>query len=362
VKIVDGRYYFESRAIFESYVLEMGKLSDKELDDYEQKIKFKSIRYIQNRLEKTEINYLNTLSVNSINPQVNIAEDQLIEQTFIDDPGFAAVLNEEYILQIDDEIFKVNIVDGFVYVMDENNIQYLPQLEDSFLEPDVIYRYQMGLPLLDILEQGAPGIDPVSVDASFGANTVSCIECKSACEREQTFENGVCNGCAGTGPWGDNRKAQPDNRNINITYRKTDGSSTIVKYRIESKISYQPLGVWFSMVSKVKSVYEGWVEVNSNGVSGALNTNTSKKVNFIKIQNKSEYNFRRRCKDRQTGFEDEGNGFSFAEKKEYRFYNGTRCLKDYCIVSKVGYLTNNLQVGGIVDEPTKEWTMTLKSY
>ncbi len=239
VKIVDGRYVFANRAIFESYVLELGKMSDEKLDDYEKKINFKSRRYIQNHLEIKEVKNLNTLSTNSTTPQVQVANYELESEYLIDDPGFAAVLNEEYILQVDDEIFKVNLVNGFVYVMDENNIQYMSQLEDSYLEPDVIYRYQMGLPLLDILEYGAPGIDPISVDPSFGANTVGCIECKSACEREQSFENGVCNGCAGTGPWGDNRKTQPDDRLITLTGYDTQKEVNYKnEIKIESKISY----------------------------------------------------------------------------------------------------------------------------
>jgi hypothetical protein len=79
----------------------------------------------------------------------------------------------------------------------------------------------------------------------------------------------------------------------------------------------------------------------------------------FRILNRSEFNFRKRCKNRETGNESIGNGFSSTNKKEYRFYNGTRCLKDYCIVSTFGYDKYNQAIPGYTGD---KWTLTLKSY
>jgi hypothetical protein len=118
------------------------------------------------------------------------------------------------------------------------------------------------------------------------------------------------------------------------------------------------------MISKVKQIDLGFYTRNNpdNPWDKTGGGNFSDKTYIFKIMNRSEYNYRRRCRDRQTGFEDEGNGLTKSEKKEYRFYSGTRCLKDYCIVSKVGYFYDFNLIQGLADKPSENWTMTLKSY
>ncbi|MBC7475857.1 MAG: hypothetical protein H7263_16360, partial [Candidatus Sericytochromatia bacterium] len=339
---------FSNRNIFESYVKELSKMTDKQLDEIDKKLNFKSRRLIQNGLENnntsnTNLQSIKTQSQNSTIKTLIVNPSSYQAEEYIDDPGFAAVLNQQFILQIEDDIFRVNMIDGFVYVMDQNNQQYLPQLEDSQLHPDVIYRYRMGLPILDILDAGNLGTDPCSIDpyfCSISATPVNppiiCEGCgtppPSLCDRGQSFENGVCNGCAGTA----NRKVQNDNE----YFVNSIGSD---KNRWESKISCQPLGVWFSMISKLEhrtnapynggSNYDPTKPEKSSDYGGTVGDDSKSN---IKMMNRTEYNIRKRCKNRDTGSEDSGNGYSADEKKEYRFYNGTRCLKDYCITARFG--------------------------
>lgn len=367
VKIQDGRYVFANREIFESYVNELGKLSDQQLEDLEKKVNFKSRRAIQEELRKNaELNQVNLLSTQSIGLKTNSTE--LIEQNeelyYIEDPGFASVLNEQYIIQVDDEIFNINIIDGYVYVLDVENQQYLPQLEDAYLEPNTIYRYEMGLPVLDILAETGNGGDPCLVDPSFCPTTSVSIESPitpSICNISQSFENGVCNGCAGT-----NQNKQQDDTHYTTKYDGTQYAGTsfaqnnfsVIKF--ESKIVYQPLGIWFSMISKLKCVKIGKSSepVYVPGEGGGFTSSPSVKISWP-ILNKSEYNFRKRCRNRETGIENDGNGYSGSEEKSYRFYNGTRCLKDYCISANFGYeRTPNF----FVNDSGQTWSLTLKSY
>jgi hypothetical protein len=51
VSIKDGRYVFSNRVIFESYVKELGKMTDEQLNDIDKKLNFKSRRLIQNSFE-----------------------------------------------------------------------------------------------------------------------------------------------------------------------------------------------------------------------------------------------------------------------------------------------------------------------
>jgi hypothetical protein len=370
VSIKDGRYVFSNRVIFESYVKELGKMTDEQLNDIDKKLNFKSRRLIQNSFEpKNENPNLLTLKTQSQNSNVKtlIVPNQYQLEEVIDDQGFASVLNEEFILQIDEDIFKVNMIDGYVYVMDQNNQQYLPQLEDSQLEPNAIYRYRMGLPILDILDAGNLGTDPCSIDPYYcsvnaaPSNPPGCFSCNDPapstplCDKGQSFENGVCNGCAGT----NHRKVQPDDKIIERPY-SAGGVLKIQKIKFESKIAYQPLGIWFSMISKLKAVDVGSFDdpnYYSNGNSSGHAT-PSTPIEF-KILNRSQYNFRKRCKNRETGSEDEGNGFSKVSEKAYRFYNGTRCLKDYCVTSTMGYFddyqSNDFNYKGLT------WVLNLTS-
>jgi hypothetical protein len=366
VKIQDGRYVFANREIFESYVNELGKLSDQQLEDLEKKVNFKSRRAIQEELRKNaELNQVNLLSTQSIGLKINSVE--LIEQNeelyYIEDPGFASVLNEQYIIQVDDEIFNINIVDGYVYVLDVENQQYLPQLEDAYLEPNTIYRYEMGLPVLDILAETGNGGDPCLVDPSFCPTTSATYgpEQGALCSQGQSFENGVCNGCAGTG-----HKKVDDNRTYYINSLGLD------KHKWESKIAYQPLGIWFSIISKIEhrvsAPFDGGSNYDPNKPEDPSNfggTVAGDSKSPIKMLNNSEYNFRKRCRNREVGMINEDNGYSGRDKKEYRFYSGTRCLKDYCITARFGiYEYQGRMIGGISifkSIPT-EWTLTLKSY
>ncbi|MBC7475828.1 MAG: hypothetical protein H7263_16210, partial [Candidatus Sericytochromatia bacterium] len=62
---------------------------------------------------------------------------------------------------------------------------------------------------------------------------------------------------------------------------------------------------------------------------------------------------------------DSGNGYSADEKKEYRFYNGTRCLKDYCITARFGifkYMGRTFGGVAMYDSTPTEWTLILKSF
>jgi hypothetical protein len=287
----------------------------------------------------------------------------------IDDQGFASVLNEEFILQIDEDIFKVNMIDGYVYVMDQNNQQYLPQLEDSQLEPNAIYRYRMGLPILDILDAGNLGTDPCSIDPYYCSISTApstppnCFSCGtppvSLCDRGQSFENGVCNGCAGT----NHEKEQDDSHETTVFGKYTNGVVEYNVVRFDSKIAYQPLGIWFSMVSKLKNRLIGTTsdpEYSEKKRSGGFTTTPNHDISY-KILNRSTYNFRKRCKNRDVGSEDEGNGFSDSEIKTYRFYNGTRCLKDYCVTSEFGYF-NTLKSGTGTNYNGDRWVLNLKSY
>lgn len=362
VSIKDGRYVFANRNVFESYVNELGKMSDEELDKLEQSLNFKSRRFIQNHLEEINLNTANTqpVKVQSLGIKLNqVPVDGYELAELIDDSGFASVLNEVYIVQVEDEIFKVNIVDGYVYVLDETNQQYLPQLEDAYLEPNVIYRYEMGLPVLDILDAGGNGVDPCSVDPAFCPSTAISYGPEDAvCEKGQSFENGVCNGCAGT----NHRKMQDDTHKTKIKDGYSNGVWTYSVVKFESKISYQPLGIWFSMVSKLKSILIGTTSdpnYNPNTGSGGFTSTPNRKFDFD-IMNRSEFNFRKRCKDRQTGFNDDGNGFSLKDEKTYRFYNGTRCLKDYCVISNFGYF--NKEESGDPNYNGIKWVLNLKSY
>lgn len=82
---------------------------------------------------------------------------------------------------------------------------------------------------------------------------------------------------------------------------------------------------------------------------------------FWPILNKSEYNFRKRCRDREVGIKNDGNGYSGSEEKSYRFYNGTRCLKDYCISANFGYKQTPIPHLNLNDTG-QTWALTLKSY
>lgn len=360
VSIHDGRYVFANREIFESYVNELGKLTEQQLEDIEKKLNFKSRRAIQEDLKsKAELNRVNLLATQSKN--LKTSNTDLIypneDLYYIEDPAFASVLNEQFIVQVEDEIFNINISNGYVYVLDVENQQYLPQLEDAYLEPNTIYRYEMGLPILDILAGVDNGGDPCLVDPSFCTTSANAIEVpnRAICNIEQSFENGVCNGCAGTG----HKKEQNDNQ----YYSTSDGND---RNRWESKIVYQPLGVWFSIISKLEH-RTGAPYVSGTPASGLTygGTVSGDSKTTIKMMNNSTYNFRRRCRDRQTGIENEGNGYSFNEKKEYRYYNGTRCLKDYCVTSRFGiyeYEGRTSYGGPFYKSTPTEWTLTLKSY
>lgn len=355
-------------------------MTDEQLDNIDKKLNFKSRRLIQNSFEpKNENPNLLTLKTQSRNSNVKtlIVPNEYQLEEVIDDQGFASVLNEEFILQIDEDIFKVNLIDGYVYVMDQNNQQFLPQLEDSQLEPNAIYRYRMGLPILDILDAGNLGTDPCSIDPYFcSISSVPpsittppqvCFGCGtppvSLCDRGQSFENSECNGCAGT----NHRKEQDDSHQVIVFGRYLNGVNGDIEYdvlRFDTKITYQPLGIWFSMISKIKCLTVGKTSdpnYNPDTNSGGL-TKTPDHDTEYKILNRSQYNFRKRCKNREVGNEDEGNGFSKVNKKAYRFYNGTRCLKDYCVISEFGYFDDRKNVNPQSNYNGDRWVLNLKSY
>lgn len=63
VSIKDGRYVFSNRNIFESYVKELSKMTDKQLDEIDKKLNFKSRRLIQNGLENNNTSNTNLQSI-----------------------------------------------------------------------------------------------------------------------------------------------------------------------------------------------------------------------------------------------------------------------------------------------------------